>query len=103
MADPNNPGGQNYSLQDAQGTEIPAPATPRITKPTETPGKRPSAAVQMIRDLRAEHPEWTLGRIARSLGVSEAAVKRALKGWEPPSPVAPPTPPSGGSEPAEAV
>jgi hypothetical protein len=98
-----NPDGQNYSLQEAQGNEFPVPEKPTTAKPAEISGKRPSAAVQMIRDLRVEHPEWTIGRIARSLGVSEAAVKRALKGWEPPPPDAPPTPPEGGSEPGEAA
>ncbi len=102
-ADAHNPDAQNHSLQEAQGNESPAPAKPPAAKPAEIPGKRPSAAVLMIRDLRVEHPQWTLGRIARSLGVSEAAVKRALKGWEPPPPDVPPVPPEGGSGPAEAV
>jgi hypothetical protein len=102
-AEAHNQDGQNYSLQEAQGNEFPAPAKPPAAKPAAVPGKRPSAAVQMIRDLRVEHPEWTLGRIARSLGVSEAAVKRALKGWEPPPPDAPPTPPEGSSGPGEAA
>jgi hypothetical protein len=48
-------------------------------------GRPPSSAVQAVRDLRVEHPEWSTAKLARSLGVVEAKVIRALQGWEPPT------------------
>jgi hypothetical protein len=55
--------------------------------------KPPSAAVRAVRDLRVEHPDWSTARLARSLGVAEAKVVRALRGWEPP-----PSPPASSAE-----
>jgi hypothetical protein len=45
-----------------------------------------SAAVQAVRDLRVEHPDWSADKLARSLGVTEAKVLHALRGWEPSPP-----------------
>ena len=64
-----------------------ASARPDVAGKTQpTAQKSRSAAVQAVRDLRVEHPDWSPAKLARSLGVAEAKVLHALRGWEPPPP-----------------
>jgi hypothetical protein len=70
--EPTRPNGAGAQPDDVAGDAPP------------TAQKRPSAAVRAVRDLRVEHPDWSAARLARSLGVAEAKVVHALRGWEPP-------------------
>jgi hypothetical protein len=49
----------------------------------------PNPTTVLARELAAEHPTWKPSRIARTLGVAEAKVVTALRGWARPQAPAP--------------
>jgi hypothetical protein len=63
------PGSRNVSQPEVVGTKA------------ETKRRAASPASQLsVREARIKHPEWSTKRLARSLGLTEAVVDRALRG-----------------------